>query len=84
MSVFITSSAKGETFTRAAYVSRAPYQPRGWAIFAYSDDTSLYGGSYIKDVGYADTLTVGTKVPFRLKRDATAALREAVALGILN
>ena len=84
MSVFTTSRHDGVTFSRAPYVSKE--SPYGWVIIAHSDDTSLYGGHYTKIIGAADYVAAhgGRWIGYRLKRDAKAAMAEALALGILK
>lgn len=87
MSVFQTANARGVSFTRNPHLRRNPYG-KGWVIYAYSDDATLYDGKYIKPVGWADQVrgdgATNGYIAFRLKRDCNAALREAVGLGILQ
>jgi|WetSurMetagenome_2_1015567.scaffolds.fasta_scaffold576077_1 hypothetical protein len=82
MSIFQTTNHNGVSFTRAPFVGRNPHN-RGWVINAYSNDADLYNGRYIFAVGFADQVN-GGHIAFRLKRDAVAAMREAIALGILK
>lgn len=86
MSVFKTvANIRGEniTFTRAPAV-RKSHVGKGWVIVALSDDESLYNGQYAKVVGYAGDAPNNGCIAFRLKRDAVAAMNEAISLGILQ
>jgi hypothetical protein len=79
-----TRERDGLNFSRAPYVSKqAPY---GWVIVAHSDDETLYNGQYTKIVGAADYVAAhgGRWIGWRLKRDAKAAMAEAISLGILK
>jgi len=85
MSVFKTSHlVNGQVITFAAnpYVSR-DIASRGWLISAHSL-TGEYGGHYVRYIGWADEVPgIGPRA-FRTKRDAKAAMAEAISLGILK
>ena len=84
MAFFKTTRYDNLNFGRAPYVSKE--SPYGWVIIAHSDDTSLYGGHYTKIIGAADYVAAhgGRWIGYRLKRDAKAAMAEALSLGILK
>jgi len=83
MAIFKTTNHKGITFTRDARVVRNPYN-KGWVIEAFSNDADLYAGRYVKSVGFADETTTRGNIAFKYKRDAIAAMKEAIGLGILK
>lgn len=86
MAVFITSqqSSNGvRTFTRDPKVAKAPI---GYVINAHCDDATIFAGRYVAPVGFADDLGPGKggKKGWKLRRDAVAAMQEAISLGILQ
>lgn len=81
MSFFQTSrQSDNKVFNRNPSVGRNPYG-KGWVINARHE--SDYMGQYVMAVGFADALPDG-RIAFRLKRDASAAMGEAIKLGILR
>jgi len=82
MSVFKTLDHNGVLFQRDPSVTQIA-GTKGWVIKAHSNDESLYGGQYVRVIGWADEHAGARMIGFRLKRDAKAAMREAVNLGIL-
>lgn len=82
MPVFDTAN-RTHSFTRNPKVARGIQ--KGWVIVAYCDDETMYGGSYTRAVGFASFNPGGSGyIAFRLKRDAKAAMAEAIADGILK
>lgn len=86
MATFITTfkiDGKPVTFNRKAKVAKSQFL-KGWVIQANEETGTFYNGNYVRNVGWLDDLGNDGKLPFHLKRDAEAALANAVNLGILH
>lgn len=77
MTAFKLTNYKGDKFNVNPQPVR--HMTGGWAIQCHSADRSLYSGNYVMNVGFAD----GANYTFKRKRDAVAAIKEALESGIL-
>lgn len=74
--------ANGQRFS----VNPRPVKARpgkGWAILAFCDDATIYGGHYTKIVGWAGDAANG-HIAFRLKRDAAEAIAIGLSAGVFT